>query len=155
MVHRMKFVCGVGPTGWPSLTAHIDGQSLSALAEAYERSRGYTDPAGGYGGFELIHVTIRSDGQHFVGCDHPKESTETERFLALACECGDPGCWPLTVRVRVVGEKVIWDRFAQPHRPGRDYREFGPFAFERAQYCAALEEARAAAQQGLKEFEES
>ena len=93
MVHRMKFVCGVGPTGWPSLTAHIDGQSLSALAEAYERTRGYTDPAGGYGGFELIHVTIRSDGLHFVGCDHPKSRPKRSGFLR----------WPVNVGIPAAG----------------------------------------------------
>ena len=59
---------------------------------------------------------------------------DDEKVAVLFCECGDPGCWPLIVRIKVEDNQVIWSDFEQPHRPDWDYTELGPFTFNRAQY---------------------
>ena len=64
---------------------------------------------------------------------------EGDDTFVLGCGgCGEVGCWPLGCRIRIDGEMVRWDSFSQPHRPNRDYSEFGPFIFERAQYLHAV-----------------
>ncbi|MFG2054464.1 hypothetical protein ACGFI9_10555 [Micromonospora sp. NPDC048930] len=43
-----------------------------------------------------------------------------------------------------VGDLVVmWSGFVQPHRPERDYGDFGPFVFGRSQYGAAVREVAA------------
>jgi hypothetical protein len=59
---------------------------------------------------------------------------EGDKIALLACICGDSGCWPLATRVRVEGNRVIWDRFEQPHRKRWDYSGFGPFVFDFDEY---------------------
>jgi hypothetical protein len=56
----------------------------------------------------------------------------------LGCECGEPGCWPLRVRITISETTVTWDAFSQPHRPAWRYEGIGPFVFSRADYDAAL-----------------
>ena len=58
-------------------------------------------------------------------------------IYVLGCDCGEAGCWPLLCRVRLAGDTVIWDQFRQPHRPTRDYTQFGPFVFDAEQYRTA------------------
>jgi hypothetical protein len=55
----------------------------------------------------------------------------------LGCQCGEVGCWPLTTRVTVNNNRVLWDSFRQPHRE-RDYSRFGPFVFDLDQYRNAV-----------------
>jgi hypothetical protein len=52
----------------------------------------------------------------------------------LVCTCGEAGCWPLIAAVYQKDDMICWDGFIQPHRRERDYSEFGPFKFSRAQY---------------------
>lgn len=59
----------------------------------------------------------------------------------LGCGCGEWGCWPLSAAITVHGETVTWSHFSQPHRPDRNYREFGPFTFAAAEYRAAARRA--------------
>ena len=51
------------------------------------------------------------------------------------------GCWPLEAQIRVEDELVSWSAFTQPHRPDRDYLDFGPFTFRRTHYDQAVREA--------------
>lgn len=64
-----------------------------------------------------------------------------DKTWVLACGgCGEPGCWPLAVKITVTGDQVIWSDFEQPHR-GPDskashwkYDKLKPFVFDRKQY---------------------
>jgi len=58
----------------------------------------------------------------------------------LGCTCGEVGCWPLIASVYQKDDTIRWDEFVQPHRRGRDYSEFGPFTFSRAQYENAVQD---------------
>ncbi len=68
------------------------------------------------------------------------EGDQPGQIYALFCTCGEAGCWPLTAHVALLPDTVRWDRFGQPHRPGRDYGGFGPFLFDRVQYDVAVSE---------------
>jgi hypothetical protein len=50
----------------------------------------------------------------------------------------------LIASIDVTPDRVTWSNFRQPHRPKWDHSRLGPFSFDRAQYLAALEEARRA-----------
>jgi hypothetical protein len=62
----------------------------------------------------------------------------------LGCRCGEIGCWPLLVRIRVDHSTVTWSDFEQPHRRAGSkashwqYDGLGPFVFDRQQYEAAI-----------------
>lgn len=121
-----------------SLTPHIDGVSLAELVAAFERDKGYTDPAGGYGGIVPAHFRLGPLVSYFLGQEEPTEGGDQGEISALFCDCGEAGCWPLVAHVTLTGERVSWERFSQPHRPHRDYSGFGPFEFDRSQYEEAV-----------------
>lgn len=56
----------------------------------------------------------------------------------LGCECGEVGCWPLSVSVTRLEDGYQWSGFNQPHRAERNYDSFGPFLFDKDQYEAAV-----------------
>lgn len=64
------------------------------------------------------------------------------------CDCGTPGCWPLMADIVVEPERVLWQRFRQPHRRGHDgqamwdYSGFGPFTFDRRAYEGEVQKLR-------------
>ena len=116
----------------------INGSPLADLIAAFERDRDF-DPAGTYAGLVPQHFNFGLLERYFMG------EVEAESYwdrlggiYVLGCECGEVGCWPLFCRVSVNGNSVIWNQFAQPHRPERDYSDFGPFAFKLEQYRRAL-----------------
>ena len=74
---------------------------------------------------------------HFLG---HASGPDSRRVPLLGCECGEWGCWPLLAEIVADARKVVWTNFEQPHRPARDYSEFGPFHFTRADYDRALAE---------------
>lgn len=117
----------------------IDGSRLADLVAEFEQASGFNDPAGGYGGIVPLHFNLGLLPDYFLGQQESIESDEPGEIYALFCDCGEPGCWPLTVHVRVEGRGVRWDRFGQPHRPNRDYSGFGPFEFDQAEYRQAIE----------------
>jgi hypothetical protein len=57
----------------------------------------------------------------------------------LGCGCGDVGCWPFWISIKLRDDVVIWDDFEQPHRRAWRYDEMRPFVFDRAQYLSALD----------------
>jgi hypothetical protein len=61
------------------------------------------------------------------------------KIPVLGCGCGDVGCWPFWVRIKLRDDVVIWDGFQQPHRPAWRYDKMRPFVFDRTQYCSALD----------------
>jgi hypothetical protein len=112
---------------------------LTSLAEQFEQNHGLNDPAGGYGGLIPEFFRYGALDRYFLGrSEMPCFASAPERIFVLGCACGEVGCWPLTCSVDARGEQVTWRAFEQPHRPDRDYSEFGPFVFDRAQYEEAL-----------------
>ena len=119
-----------------SVVPVVNGRPLTELVADFESAAGM-EPSGGYGG--VFHVK-----QRFGPLDDYYRGAATawsdDGFVELlSCEgCGEAGCWPLAVEIRVAGDTVSWTSFRQPHRPERDYSEFGPFTFSRAEYMAAV-----------------
>jgi hypothetical protein len=96
------------------------------------------DLAGSYAGLppeDIFLPSLRLLGEPTTYYDH--DSSEG-KFAVLGCECGDPGCWPLRVKIDLRDDAVIWDGFEQPHRSAWRYDALRPFVFDRAQYISAL-----------------
>jgi hypothetical protein len=115
----------------------VDGALLTKLIDAYEIGHGMQPAGNAYGGLVPALYRFGAMDRHFRG-------GSTEAFgpatPVLGCECGNWGCWPLMARIGVTNATVMWDEFAQPHRPVRDYTTFGPFFFAREAYEDALAE---------------
>ena len=69
---------------------------------------------------------------------------EYQRIAVLGCNCLDEDCWPLVCSMEKSVDCIRWCDFFQPHRKNWDYSGFGPFAFERGQFVAALSGLKAA-----------
>jgi hypothetical protein len=117
----------------------IDGRDLVDLVRPIElpftRAEGHPEIAGNYDGLPP---------RDWV--DLPERYDDDDRVAVLACaSCGEPGCWPLRVRVTASADRVTWSDFQQPHRPEWSYAAFGPFVFNRAQYDEEVARVRARA----------
>jgi hypothetical protein len=117
----------------------IDDVDLVELVREWEvglaEAEGSPGLAGSYAG---LHPGNVNDPERcgFLG---NKAWDSMGRVAVLGCECGESGCWPLLCRVDFSDDLVVWSDFRQPHRPSWDYREFGPFTFDRRQYLESLE----------------
>jgi hypothetical protein len=121
------------------LVPMIGAVTLIDLVTDFEQA-GNLRPVGGYAGLVLEHYEFGDPADFLLGAGRP---TPDDRTPLLGCECGEWGCWPLLARIRVADGKVVWDDFAQPHRPDRDYAGFGPFRFPEPDYRAAVADLRA------------
>ena len=119
-----------------ALVPAIDGESLIDLVAAFESRRGYK-PSGGYAGIIPAHFNF-GDLTRYYEAREDRQWPKPQHAWVLGCDCGEVGCWPLTVRITVTADQVIWSDFGQDHRPNWDYTGFGPFAFERQQYASAV-----------------
>ena len=119
-----------------SLTPVLDGTLLANLALSFEQEHGF-EPAGGYGGLVPSWFSYGSLERYFLG-------ESEEEFFAKGCyllgcgDCGEVGCWPLRGRIHKMHDLIVWHSFSQPHRPLRDYSDFGPFLFDAEPYRAAV-----------------
>jgi hypothetical protein len=121
--------------GYLAVTPTLDDIPLSTLVAAYENAKGYTDPAGGYGGLVPAFFSYGPLESYFLGqAGNQGESDNDQEIYLLACECGELGCWPLMGSVVETDGGYRWEKFNQPHRPSRDYSGFGPFEFSKADY---------------------
>ena len=120
------------------VTPSIDDKLLTELVSAFE-AKHHFEPLDGYGGLIPDWFNYGPLDRYFMA-DIPAGSywVRLAGIYVLGCECGEVGCWPLVCRVTVEGESVTWDRFRQPHRPERNYSEFGPFVFNLGQYQEAI-----------------
>lgn len=123
-----------------AVTPFVDGTSLATLVEIYERSKGYLDPAGGYGGLVPAYFNFGPLDKYFTGRNKADYWASLNGIYLLGCACGEVGCWPLIASVSEQDDKIIWDGFVQPFRRSRDYSEFGPFLFSRVQYEDAVDD---------------
>ncbi len=128
---------GLGAAEPVVLTPVIDNVSLIDRVKGFEERRGFT-PAGGYGGLVPSSFRFGDLRTYFMGKEE-RQWPRPEHLWLLACHCGEVGCWPLTTRVVVLNDAVMWMNFAQHYRPEWDYSEFGPFVFARDQYERAVE----------------
>ena len=96
------------------------------------------DLAGSYAGLppeDIFLPSLRLLGEPTTYYD--RDSSEG-KIAVLGCECGDPGCWPLRVKIDLRDDAVIWDGFEQPHRSAWRSDALRSFVFDRAQYISAL-----------------
>jgi hypothetical protein len=131
-----------------SITPVLSGILLSELVESFERKHGF-EPAGGYGALipKWFGRTPPSPPPGYGSLEHyfmgkAGRGHRPGHYL-LQCKCGNDGCWPLCARILMTGRTVVWDTFKQPHRPLRDYEDFGPFVFDAEQYTKTVVDAAA------------
>lgn len=70
--------------------------------------------------------------------EHVDLSLDESGSLLYSCVCGEWGCWPFYACDKEEGDTIVWDKFKQWHRPEWDYSNFGPFVFDKKQYCEQL-----------------
>lgn len=120
----------------------VDGISLRDRVATFETAMGF-EPSGGYSGLVWEHFKWGPATGYF----DPKRADPNEKYWRvgpdriwlLACDCGEPGCWPLGVHVEYLDGAVKWSEFNQPHRPKWSYADFGPFLFDVRQYREAVD----------------
>jgi hypothetical protein len=121
----------------------VNGVSLIELSRVVERPfaarEGHPEIAGGYRG--LPGSVALGPGSVLLGScatDRAALYLDEGQLTVLCCECGERGCWPLTARLEVDSDLVVWRDFEQPHRFEWDLSALGPFVFDRRQYEAAV-----------------
>jgi hypothetical protein len=134
---------GAEATG--AVVIYINGRNLVELVREVElpfaAHEGHPDMAGQYLGLPPFELLLPS--RHLLGEPAPLYESRGKTQV-LACECGEAGCWPLFVRIRLGDNTVTWSDFEQPHRSSRSaashwkYDQLGPFTFDRQQYEAAI-----------------
>ena len=115
----------------------IDGRSLISIIRDVEmpfaKCESHPDIAGAYIGIPKNIAAPPSE--HLVG----KSTVEyrwSDKTILLVCKCGEPGCWPLEVRITVTPNSVEWGDFEQPHR--QEWRYEQRFVFDKDQYDKAI-----------------
>ena len=116
----------------------LNGVSLNDLLKPVElpfaEAEGHPDNAGSYDG-------LRGDAENRRGhyFDQPVESWfEDGDTVLLSCPgCGEWGCWPFTVYVVIVHDRVKWTNLRHGHRDW-DYSAIGEWEFDRTEYERAL-----------------
>jgi hypothetical protein len=124
----------------------INGRDLIEIVRNIElpfaTREGSPNIAGAYSG--LPAATVFFPSRHFVGEPEPLYTDGDGRVYALLCECGEPGCWPLSVRIELREHEVVWSDFRQPHRGPHiktgewRYDALPSFTFDREAYEQAL-----------------
>lgn len=126
---------GVGEV--TTVTPYVGGVSLVELARRAEaraaKADGQPDLAGSYAG---LVVGDRRWQDWYSGADPQVWFGDGDTCL-LGCACGNTGCWPLTARVTLEEDTVVWEDFRTGHRSW-DLGTLGPFHFDRGAYDAAL-----------------
>jgi len=78
----------------------------------------------------------------FLGLEKPE--LETGRTCFYVCpECGDIGCGAITAKIEMTDKNIIWKDFGYENNYSEpdltDYKEIGPFTFDKKQYCETIE----------------
>ena len=120
-----------------TLTLVVDDTPLGELIERFEREQSF-EPAGGYGGIIPGFFRYGPLNRYFLGESESEYFSRNRAYYLLGCQCGEVGCWPLSARISKTETEIVWDHFAQEHRPERDYSRFGPFRFEFTQYSTTV-----------------
>lgn len=113
----------------------INGLSLidwvRTVESPFAQAEGHPGLAGQYGWLSDVDCEI--------------QRIKSEECMVLGCDCGIPGCWPLTTQVSLDEDIVCWSRFrnchrAEGHTHAWDHSALGPFTFDRQQYETAVRE---------------
>lgn len=95
----------------------INGKELRATAREAElpfaKAEGHEEIAGNYVGLSPRWLQLNP---HLFHGESRNFYTGPRKQVVLQCECGEEGCWPLLVRIRVEDDRVTWSEFEQPHR---------------------------------------
>lgn len=67
------------------------------------------------------------------------------KTCVLGCDCGDPGCWPLVVRITRKASLIGWSEFSQFHREWG--YGLGPYEFNAGAYDQEFQRISAAVKQ--------
>ncbi|RUT46595.1 hypothetical protein EJP82_12155 [Paenibacillus anaericanus] len=120
------------------LNIYINDENLIEFIKRFEMQF-QPNIAGGYEGLNINFITDICE--HFSG-----ELNENDLFnyggktQILGCNCGEPGCWPLVVKITVKDQHIIWSDFEQPHRSEEseggfwNYSQVAPLEFNRKVY---------------------
>lgn len=120
------------------LSIYINGENLNELMRRYEIQ---FEPsiAGGYEGLNIEY--LKNIEEHFFGKLNENDIYNYDgKTLVLGCNCGEPGCWPLIVRITEEDEVIIWSEFEQPFRDEEsaggywDYTNFKSLEFNKQLY---------------------
>ncbi len=128
------------------VTISINGHGLLELVRRIElphaKREGSPSIAGKYRGLPVESVFFPS--RHLLGEPNPYWSDGDNRPYILICDCEEPGCWSLSVKISLEKGIVTWSDFQQEHRQANHlegqwhYEELGPFQFARARYEQTL-----------------
>lgn len=66
-------------------------------------------------------------------------------YICCCGDCGETGCWSVTIRVKEEDGYIIWYDFEHEHR---DWKYDLQFRFEKEQYLAAMNDLRAMSEKG-------
>ena len=120
-----------------TVTPYVDGVSLVDLARRAEagpaKADHQPDLAGSYAGL----VVGEARWQDWYSGVDPQVGFGAGDSCLLGCVCGDTGCWPLTAKITIGDDTVLWEGFRTRHRAW-DLAALGPFTFSRHAYDAAL-----------------
>lgn len=125
----------------------IDGRNLIDMAreveEPFAAAEGHPDLAGNYVGLPASDIDAALET--FLEARDDYTGRAGWNAVLICAGCGEPGCWPLTVRITFAEETVTWGDFEQPHRSAPEgphmpwrYDKLGPFVFDRRQYERAV-----------------
>ena len=124
----------------------INGRELIDLVRDVElpfaTREGHPKIAGAYSYFGPSFTFLPS--RHFLGQAVHSWTDGEGRCYVLSCHCGIPPCWPLSTRIEVRQQEIIWSDFRQVHRGPQSaagewrYDGMGPFVFNRESYERAL-----------------
>jgi hypothetical protein len=144
-VDVIRFEIGQWEDPVDAVAVFVNGRNLVEILSEVElpfaTREGGPDLAGEYVDLRPADIFLPSRrllGEPAAFYDH--DSAEG-KIAVLGCGCGDVGCWPFWVRIKLRDDVVIWDGFEQPHRPAWRYDDLRPFVFDRGQYFSALEPA--------------
>ena len=143
-MNRLSFEYEEDNHGEMEVVPCIDGKRLTELITEFEAAKGYDDPAGGYAGLLPAFFSGLVD-RNFLPAEPDEDDApdaSRDRHYLLGCGCGHADCWPLLATITETNGSIHWSDFRQPHRPKRDYSDFGPLVFDRDAYVEAITELR-------------
>lgn len=125
------------------LNIFVNNENLVDLIKEFEMQH---DPsiAGRYEGLSIY--SIYNLKEHFTGRLNENDVFNYQgKTQIIGCNCGEPGCWPLLVKIIEEDEKIIWSEFEQPYRAKEsaggywNYSNFKSFEFIKNQYEEQLQ----------------